>query len=117
MPDPSPQPAAEAPMMLIAEVLYEAPPSITAGAVAEHLKSRLPKSKVVSEQHAKDTFLIAHEDRVCTYRDGQQVPALTAVSSYEMKDPARFAPGVGQTWDWPDAATAVGRARHQVTVN
>lgn len=117
MPEPSPQPFAEAPMMLIAEVLYEAPPNITAGAVAEQLKSRLPKSKVVSEQHAKDTFLIAHEDRVCTYQDGKQVPALTAVSAYEVKDPARLASALGQTWDWPEAAAAVARAKHQVTVN
>jgi hypothetical protein len=117
MPEASPKALPEAPVMLIAEVLYESPLNITAGAVAEHLKSRLPKSKVVSEQHAKDTFLIAHEDHVQTFKDGKQVPALTAVSSYEVKDPARFTPAIGQTWDWPQASAAVGRAKHQITVN
>jgi hypothetical protein len=103
-------------MLLSAELLYEHPPTIPAGHLQNRLTSVLPSAKLISKAGEDEPILIAHENHVFEFKDGQKVHALTAIARGNPVDPARFTAALHQTFDWPEARQVVARASHQLVV-
>jgi hypothetical protein len=114
MKDKQPEGRSEAPVLLLAQLLYDHPATISADGLRDRLAVVLPHSKIVS--NSDKLLLIAHEDHRIELKDGKKIPGHTAVLRGDSIDPATLSAALNQAWSWPDARHNVGRSTHHIAV-
>jgi hypothetical protein len=100
--------------ILMAELLYEARPTLDLERLAVEVNKTLP-STVVDE--SEGTALLVHQDLTHHYDDGE-VPILTALlrpdEGADHVDTADY--DLSQTWNWADAGDAIARCTATMAV-
>jgi hypothetical protein len=96
--------------MLMAELLYEAKPTLDRDQLQQRLRTRLPQSKVDAPGAG---LLVLHENNLVHFKDGS-IPAQTAIMVADRPQLAQADTALQQTRDWPEARAAVARSGHQI---
>jgi hypothetical protein len=105
-----------APLMMLAELLFEHPPQVDAAVIEARVRSRLSQTRLVSGKG--ETLMFAHENHPVTYKGGAQVPAQFVIMTPGTPvDPQRLAPAIQQTWNWDAAEAQAARAKHYLIAN
>ncbi len=94
-------------------LLYEQPPKLLTHELVDRLRAETPVD-VVSQ--SESVIQLAHPGHLVHTADAD-IPSLTNIVRWSKPvEPASFASALEQTWDWPQAESALDRCRYQLLV-
>jgi Domain of unknown function (DUF4261) len=101
---------------LVAELLFDTPPTLDADQLLVDVRRSLPETTLIADDPSRP--MLAHQRFTRDFIDARGIPILTAFIRPDdgrgtVLDAAR---DLDQTWNWPDAADVIGRCPTSIAV-